>query len=197
MGFSRSMARVGGSFPLPGADLPLDRSDPPEQEHGFVFSGDYVPHRRSHHDLLGHRSAPPVALGERQTRPSHRLHRSSGGATPLILPFRKTTRKILLLVIVNLALTHAVLLGLTWAGLLAGTPVEGIGMTLLAVPYVLHHFGLSVLARGGLSGGGLPSPNILGWLSAFGFWIVLYGGLIFLVLRGKPMDEEGFPPPAQ
>jgi hypothetical protein len=197
MGFSRSMARVGGSFPLPGADLPFDRSDPPEQEHGFVFSGDYVPHRRSHHDLLGHRSAPPVALGERQTRPSRRLHGSIGGAAPLILPFRKTTRKILLLVIVDLALTHAVLLGLTWAGLLAGTPVEGIGMTLLAVPYVLHHLGLSVLARSGLSGGGLPSPNILGWLSAFGFWIVLYGGLIFLVLRGKPMDEEGFPPPAQ
>lgn len=103
-------------------------------------------------------------------------------------------RKILLILVVDLTLTHAALLGVSGAGLLSNTPLEGIGMSLLAVPYVLHHVGLPVLAHGGHGGGGLPTPNAFGWLSAVGFWIALYGGLAWLVWRGTgargPVSEN-------
>lgn len=70
---------------------------------------------------------------------------------------------------------HALLLLLAvFTTVFVDTPLEGFVMTVLVVPYLLHHTGLPVLQNGGFSGWGMPIPNALGWLLSVFAWLAWY-----------------------
>lgn len=84
----------------------------------------------------------------------------------------------------SLSVLHCVLLALAvFSSALEATPLEGFGMTVLVVPYLLHQVGLPVLQGGGASGWGMALPNALGWLLSVVAWLALYGGLGMAVQR--------------
>lgn len=79
---------------------------------------------------------------------------------------------------------HCALLALAvLSPVLSATPLEGFGMTALAIPYVLHQLGLPMLRNGGVSGWGLALPNAWGWLASALVWAVFYGGVTALIQR--------------
>ncbi len=70
---------------------------------------------------------------------------------------------------------HLLLLALsTLTPILNDTPFEGFGITVLIIPYLLQLLGLPTLEYGGLSGGGLPTPNLFGWLLSIATWLAFY-----------------------
>ena len=94
---------------------------------------------------------------------------------------------------------HLLLLALTTlTSLFHDTPIEGFGVTALIVPYMLNQIGLPVLENNGLSGGGLPSPNLFGWFISITTWLVFYWLLISGIKRlirnsSVAQDKHGAP----
>ena len=72
-------------------------------------------------------------------------------------------------------LLHGLMLALAvFTTALQGTPFEAFAITAVMVPYLLHQAGLPVLQNGGLSGWGMSSPNLLGWLLSALAWFAVY-----------------------
>jgi|GEM_PF-2416896 len=89
---------------------------------------------------------------------------------------RGTPSRCALWIWIGLCATHCVLLALAaLSPVLDATWLEGFGMTVLAIPYLLHQLGLPVLQDGGMSGWGMALPNVLGWLVSAAAWIAFYG----------------------
>ena len=69
---------------------------------------------------------------------------------------------------------HIVLVALACIELFIDTLLEGFGVTVVLVPYILHGLGLPVLLDDGLAGGGWASPNSFGWFLSVIAWLSLY-----------------------
>lgn len=69
---------------------------------------------------------------------------------------------------------HVVLIVLAWLELFTDTLLEGFGITVALVPYILHQLGLPVLVNDGLAGGGWAAPNSFGWFLSVIVWLSLY-----------------------
>ncbi|MCQ4251787.1 hypothetical protein NA644_20985 [Pseudomonas stutzeri] len=88
----------------------------------------------------------------------------------------------------GLCALHALLLMLAvFTTALRDTPFEAVGMTALAIPYLLQPSGLPVLQGSGASGWGLPSPTLLGWLLSLMVWLTFHwlaaGSVEWLIRR--------------
>jgi hypothetical protein len=85
---------------------------------------------------------------------------------------------------------HLSLLALaTLTPIFIDTPLEGFGITVLIIPYLFQLLGLPTLEYGGLSSGGLPTPNLFGWLLStatwLGFYWLLANGIKFLTRQTR------------
>ena len=76
---------------------------------------------------------------------------------------------------ISCVLLHLLLLALsTLTPILNDTPLEGFGITVVVIPYLLQLLGLPTLEHSGLIGGGFPTPNLFGWLLSIATWVGFY-----------------------